>query len=40
MQAYKLPQYTSVGYSYVIFVVALLLVFIGELFAMKILCVH
>jgi len=38
MQAFKLPEHSSVGISYILFIVALLTVFVGELFAMKILC--
>ncbi len=38
LQAYKLPENTQVGYSYVLFVISILLLFIGELFAVKILC--
>eukprot|EP00050_Salpingoeca_kvevrii_P014756 m.39775 g.39775 ORF g.39775 m.39775 type:complete len:76 (-) comp5963_c0_seq2:81-308(-) len=35
---YKLPEHTTIGYSYILFNASLLLIFVGELFAMKLLC--
>lgn len=35
-RAYKLPENAAIGFSYILFVVALLMIFIGELFALKI----
>ena len=37
-QAFKLPEETSVGAAFIIFVTSLLFVFIGELFSLKLLC--
>eukprot|EP00048_Salpingoeca_helianthica_P012455 m.181922 g.181922 ORF g.181922 m.181922 type:complete len:180 (-) comp15378_c12_seq7:144-683(-) len=37
-RAFKLPDQTAVGYSYAVFVVALVLIFFGQLFALKIIC--
>eukprot|EP01136_Pigoraptor_vietnamica_P026675 Opistho-1_new@81978 len=34
-KAFKLPEGTTVGYSYILFIMATLLVFVGELFAGK-----
>eukprot|EP00051_Salpingoeca_urceolata_P027407 m.481374 g.481374 ORF g.481374 m.481374 type:complete len:175 (+) comp22147_c0_seq1:444-968(+) len=37
-KAFKLPEHSNIGFSYIAFIVSLLLIFVGELFAMKILC--
>eukprot|EP00039_Didymoeca_costata_P031649 m.35782 g.35782 ORF g.35782 m.35782 type:complete len:178 (+) comp8949_c0_seq1:387-920(+) len=33
---YKLPENAAIGFSYILFVVSVLLIFIGELFALKV----
>jgi hypothetical protein len=35
-RAFKLPENAAIGYAYILFVVSLLMIFIGELFALKI----
>ncbi|EDQ90726.1 uncharacterized protein MONBRDRAFT_36587 [Monosiga brevicollis MX1] len=37
-EPYRLPEHTGVGFSYILFVLALIFIFIGELVAMKIVC--
>lgn len=37
-EPFKLPEHSSVGFAYILFIVALLLLLMGKLIAMKVVC--
>jgi hypothetical protein len=37
-EAFKLPEYTFIGSGYVLFIISLMSLFVGELFALKVIC--